>query len=343
MAGFTANSFTVKNYLKQKIGSNRRIWRLVKIMQGNAFRMNYRKYYKENQPFQTSITEINIEFVNYCNLRCKLCSLDHNKPKIRMQPELLDHFFYELIYDSRFSKVNTIHLYNAGEVLLHPQLKEMLAVIRKYKEEAILKGTAFPKIALLTNATVLTEKHIDILLEANVLDHIRFSMDGGSKEKFEDMRERANWEGFVKNVQHFCERNKQQQHPIPTGIITLIEYDKKMTSAWMSPEFQQLLKTVDGYELRYAHNWGGDVEIDELKNKKVEKTGCSLLMHQLVLLPNGDVTVCCADLNSKGVIGNILNESLFAIYSKPQRLEMLRKMMEGKKSEIDLCKNCESF
>ena len=102
---------------------------------------------------------------------------------------------------------------------------------------------------------------------------------------------------------------------------------------------------VDGYELRYAHNWGGDVGIEELKNKnkKAYKVGCSLLMHQLVLLPNGDVTVCCADLNSKGVIGNILTENLFSIYRKPLRLEMLHKFMKGKKKEIDLCKDCETF
>ena len=102
---------------------------------------------------------------------------------------------------------------------------------------------------------------------------------------------------------------------------------------------------VDGYELRYAHNSGGEVEIEELKNKKKKtyKVGCSLLMHQLVLLPNGDITVCCADLNSKGVIGNIKQEKLFAIYNKPQRKEMLRKFIQGKKKEIDLCKDCETF
>ena len=106
-----------------------------------------------------------------------------------------------------------------------------------------------------------------------------------------------------------------------------------------------LFRSVDGYELRYAHNWGGDVEIKELKNKtkKSYKVGCSLLMHQLVLLPNGDMTVCCADLNSKGVLGNIKKEKLFAIYNNPKRKEMLMKFIQGKKKEIELCKDCETF
>ena len=62
-----------------------------------------------------------------------------------------------------------------------------------------------------------------------------------------------------------------------------------------------------------------------------------------VLLPNGDFTVCCADLNSKGVIGNINNDNLYDIYRKSQRLEMIKKFIQGKKHEIDLCKDCETF
>jgi radical SAM protein with 4Fe4S-binding SPASM domain len=221
----------------------------------------------------------------------------------------------------------------------------MLGIIKEFKEVAKNKKLHFPKIALLTNATILDEENANTLINSGVLDNIRFSMDGGNKEKFEEMRDRAKWDVFVKNISKFCELNRKSAKPIPTGIITLVEYENKLHTKWMSDEFKHLLNMVDGYELRYAHNWGGDVEIEELKNKnkKAYKVGCSLLMHQLVLLPNGDVTVCCADLNSKGVIGNILNEKLFTIYQKPQRLEMLYKFIKGKKKEIDLCKDCETF
>jgi radical SAM protein with 4Fe4S-binding SPASM domain len=221
----------------------------------------------------------------------------------------------------------------------------MLGIIQHFKKIFADQSVPFPRIALLTNATLLDQENSEILIHSQVLDNIRFSMDGGSKEMFEEMRERAKWDSFVKNVSQFCELNKKSSKPIPTGIITLVDYKNKLNTDWMSSEFKFLLDTVDGYELRYAHNWGGDVEIEELnnKNKKSYKVGCSLLMHQLVLLPNGDVTVCCADLNSKGVIGNINKETLFDIYKKPQRLEMLNKFIRGKKKDIDLCKNCETF
>jgi radical SAM protein with 4Fe4S-binding SPASM domain len=262
-----------------------------------------------------------------------------------MSAHILRSFFLNFLNDKRFRSVKTIHLYNAGEVLLHPQLEEMLGIIKEYKRIANSKNLHFPKIALLTNATILNSKNSEILIQSKVLDDISFSMDGGNKEKFEEMRSRAKWDEFVKNINTFCELNNKSIKPIPTGIITVINYENKLNTKWMSEDFIQLLNLVDGYELRYAHNWAGEVEINEIKKKsKINyKTGCSLLMHQLVLLPNGDFTVCCADLNSKGVIGNINNDNLYDIYRKSQRLEMIKKFIQGKKHEIDLCKDCETF
>jgi radical SAM protein with 4Fe4S-binding SPASM domain len=243
--------------------------------------------------------------------------------------------------------VHTIHLYNAGEEILHAELDKMLAIIKEYKDKAIKKHIKFPEIGLLTNATILNEKNSRILIDSGVLNHIRFSMDGGNKEKFELMRVRAKWDVFVSNIKTFCSMNNESKVPIETGIISLLDFKDKLSTEWMSKEFVQLLQLVDGYELRYAHNWAGEVKIAELekknKTKKKLKLGCSLLMHQMVLLPNGDVTVCCADLNSKGVIGNILKQKLSSIYDSPKRLDMLTKLVKGDKHKIDLCKGCESF
>jgi len=346
MFGLQFNSFKFKNFFVQRIGRDTFLKPLIKFIQGNSFVLDYLLFYKFKLiRNKSSITEINIEFVSYCNLRCKLCSLDHEKPKIRMSADILKRFFGNFLHDSRFRSVKTIHLYNAGEVLLHPKLMDMLNIIKQFKIQAKEKNIFFPQIALLTNATILDEAKSKLLINSNIIDNIRFSMDGGNKEKFEEMRTRAEWDIFIKNIKTFCQLNKNSAKPIPTGIITLVEFHNKLNTKWMSEEFRELLSLVDGYELRYAHNWGGDVEIEELKNKSKTsyKVGCSLLMHQLVLLPNGDITVCCADLNSKGVIGNINKEDLYTIYNKPKRLEMLQKFMNNKKHEIDLCKDCETF
>ena len=111
----------------------------------------------------------------------------------------------------------------------------------------------------------------------------------------------------------------------------------------MHEEFKEIIGLMSHYELRRLHDWGGEVTLEGNQKKIVTKTGCMLLMHQMVLLPNGDVTVCCNDLNSKGVIGNLNNQSLFDVYSSAERREYLDKLNSGRKHELELCKNCESF
>ncbi|MBK8847183.1 MAG: SPASM domain-containing protein [Bacteroidetes bacterium] len=343
MLSLRLTTFEIKNLLVQRIGKSNFLWKFVKVGQSLSFVYNYAIHCAIGLNSRTSVTEINIELVSYCNLRCRMCSLDHLKPKVRMTADLLKLFFQQLLNDKRFRNIDTIHLYNAGEVLLHPKIEEMLAIIKQAKEEAISRKIPFPKVALLTNATILDEKKSAILISADILDNIRFSMDGGNKENFEQMRDRAKWDEFATNIETFCALNKQSSNPIKTGIITLIDYKYKADTSWMSNEFKKLLNTVDGYELRYAHNWGGDIDVPEISTKRNYKIGCSLLMHQMVFLPNGDITVCCADLNSKGVIGNIQSNTLYEIYKKPERLKMLSLFMRNRKHEIELCKNCESF
>jgi sulfatase maturation enzyme AslB (radical SAM superfamily) len=257
------NSFEFKNFFVQRISKSTFVWRAVEFFQGVSFSINYLLYYKFPKLLsKTSITEINIEFVSYCNLRCKLCSLDHTKTKVRMSAEILELFFEKLLSDQRFKSVKVIHLYNVGEVLLHPKFREMLYIIKRYKNKAAELNVVFPKIALLTNANVLNQENTETIIHSGIIDNIRFSMDGGNKEKFEEMRERAKWSDFVKNVTQFCSLNKKSITPISTGIITLVDYENKLNTKWMSDEFKQLLNMVDGYELRYAHNWGGEVEIE---------------------------------------------------------------------------------
>ena len=113
-----ARDFFVRNLNKGTF-----LWKVLEFLQGMFYVKNYLFYYKWNFIRSSTTTrEINIEFISYCNLRCSFCSLDHEKPKVRITPELLDKFLKNLTDDKRFKKVEVIHLHNAGETLLHPEI-----------------------------------------------------------------------------------------------------------------------------------------------------------------------------------------------------------------------------
>ena len=296
-----------------------------------------RKKYFFNQANHYTLKWINFEFSSGCNLRCKWCTLDHSKKKIFMSERILEKCLKELSKNKDFS-LERIDLHNAGETLLHPKLELMLSTIAKWKRR--IKGQ--PTIHLLTNAVLLTEEKTKKILENEVVDEVRFSVDGGTGEAYEEIRFGAKWEIVKKNILNFLELNKNK---VRTEIICMIPEDKPLTLEWMDADFRDLLKKVDRMDLRRPYNWDGSKKLD-LKNPFLEQSNgqvCKFLLKNLVVLPNGDVTVCCADLNSRGVVGSLKKNSLEEIFLSQKRFGMLNLFFKGLKKDIELCKYCAGY
>ena len=59
------------------------------------------------------------------------------------------------------------------------------------------------------------------LLDTGALDEIRFSVDGGSREQFEELRKGAKWEGVSSNIRSFVKLNgggDQDRHYLPRRL-----------------------------------------------------------------------------------------------------------------------------
>lgn len=290
-----------------------------------------------------SLEWLNLEFASICNLRCKWCSLDHDKPKQFMSRELLAKVLDDVITDPGI-QLDRIELHNAGETLLHPDLPGMFAEIAQRK-------AALPRINLLTNAGPLNAARTAVILGSGAIDDIRFSVDGGTQELFEDLRRPAKWASIRANIHAFLDANAKAERRLRTGIICIVDPSRPLTTEWMEPEFRELFARIDDVSLRHPHNWDGSAElgIDDrgyeqhaqamLAKKKV----CYFLIKDMVVLPNGDATVCCADLNSRGVIGNANQSTLRELHFSHRRQEMLRLFEAGRKNDIDLCRGCTGY
>ncbi len=333
----------IRTFLKRYFYQRPLLWMVLELFQGLLFVADYFYYYRlRGHQRRFSIREINIEFSNKCNLRCKFCSLDHSKEARYMTSDTLKLFLDGFLIHNQMRKVEVINLHNGGETLLHPRWEEMLQVIKEAKDLARNNGYHFPKIYLLTNGMPLTEKTVEKLLAMEVLDVIGISMDGGTPDLFEKIRVRARWSVFYKQVKNLVAINELAPSPVSLYSICCIPSQFQLNTRWMHPEFVEILKLLDRYELRRLHNWAGEVETIQPREKR-HKVGCGLLMRQLVVLPDGKVTVCCNDLNSKGVVGNIRRQSIPDIYQSPERMHYLAKHLRRKKGDLELCRNCETF
>lgn len=329
----------LNNTIKTWSGRNAAVRFAVDKLQEARFNWLYHKYYaKPKLLTKASTVEINLEFASQCNLRCKFCALDHLKPHVQMSEEVLHTLMETVLNDDRFSRVERLNLYNGGETLLHPKRLEMLRSIAAYREKFSAAGKHFPKVVMLTNGMLLRPALSDSIINERLVDVMKFSLDGGTPEAFEEMRVNAKWNLFYSNVKYFAEKAKSQG--IQCAGITIVPDELPLNTSWMHTEFREIIELLSDYELRRLHNWGGAIEIAK---KKRWKKGCNMLLDQMVVLPNGDVTICCNDLNSLGVTGNILEKPLFELYRSEERLRHVELLKQGRKSELFLCADCESY
>lgn len=284
-----------------------------------------------------AIRWVNYEFNSSCNLHCKWCSLDHEKKRSIMDSATLEKSLKELSADKSFF-IERIDLHNAGETLLHPNLGKMLEITRSYKRR--INGN--PRVYLLTNAMLLDEEKSKSIINSGAIDEIRFSIDGGTIQEYEEIRRGAKWNIVKNNITRFLELNEKK---IKTEIICMVSPEKSFSREWMDDDFTDLLNQMDNVEYRYPHNWDGSVDLD-IENPSLDVSNgrvCKFINRNLVVLPNGDVTVCCADLNSRGVVGNLGKSSMTDIVFSDKRIEMIKLFEKGKKENIDLCRNCAGY
>lgn len=264
---------------------------------------------------------INVELTNHCNLSCRWCAGAGSRKKGFMGFTVFQNAIKQII--SGRMQVKEIHLYNCGETLLHPEFCKFIEFIGKIPNR--------PTVILLTNATLLSEKMADCILQSRGIDVVQFSVDGGEKESFEWHRRGAQWEKTIENIRLFLEKNN---HQLKTGLST-INMGKQF-----SEEFKEIVNRVDSFEYKSAVDWTGQEKLEDFHFvRKFNPHPCWHIQNNLVILWNGDITPCCADFHGRGVMGNIQHDQIYEVW-KGKRLSLLRQQQSGKKSEMNLCKRC---
>ncbi|PKM82379.1 MAG: hypothetical protein CVU89_05085 [Firmicutes bacterium HGW-Firmicutes-14] len=267
-----------------------------------------------------------IEINNTCNLSCAMCPRSTLKRPMQFMSFGL---FKKIVNEAADLGVPQVRLFLFGEPLLHPDLVTMI----NYAKD---KGIKF--IDFNTNGTLLSNE-IARKLVSSKLDSITFSVTGFTQETynmFQGYKTGFSLGEIEKNIENFIlERNNQNK-------------DK--------PELNmQFIVTKDSIRdvLPYYEKWGlqaGSVYFTKLntyKGKfgrqiKGKRLVCPEIAYKLVVLADGDVTVCCQDYNGALAVGNINTSSLYDLWNRNPKLDEFRKLHRKQDfSQLPLCRDCD--
>ena len=271
-----------------------------------------------------------IESTNHCNLACVMCPTGLGTAK--REKGYMDLDLFRQIVDEMAPHVKATTLHIWGEPLLHPRIVDMIAYCHH-------KGL---HSEISTNAVLLDESISKAILQAG-LGTIYLCMDGTTKETYEQIRRRANFEETKANILRFLELKEQVSGPVPETKLQIIEI------APTADEISQFkdewrLPGVDRINVKGFDSWGGQVEeINELGHAKPNvpstRFACPNLWYHAHIYWDGSLVRCDRDFDAVGALGNV-SQGVMRAWRGPQMAELRRKHVRQELDDEIPCNNC---
>lgn len=314
--------------IKQKISQSKVVNKIIRNLPGRILLMN-------------PIKHLMIEPTNICNLKCLFCTQSISKRQKGMMT--LDNFIK--IAELLPSSIKEVQLHFAGESVLNKDLPEMIKIIK-------CKGI---KTILSSNGTLPFENY-EKIIDAG-LDQLIISFDGATKEIYEQYRKGGNFEIVLDNLSKMAKLPERKTELIIQFIVMKnnekqIEEMKKLANnlgvdtLWLKSaslnigSSEVLEKNIINNAKKFLpenQRYSRYVLKEDKLIYKDRPLSCPWIF-RTVILWNGDVAVCCTDLEGEVIVGNIFKEGSFDKIWRSKKYDKIRKLIL--KRELKICKNC---
>ena len=257
---------------------------------------------------------LSIETTSRCNARCTMCPRTTTKP---VREEVLD---YKKIVDLiRSTPHSVFNPSGFGEPLLDSQVPEYIRIAHDLGK--------FTRLT--TNASLLDQPTTKALMSSG-LDVFILSIDGADKETYETIRRGLKWEVTSSNVHGL--RHIRRLHGFKSYIqinIVVSKTNKNQVPDIISYWFDH----VDNIRtLKEARHWK---EIPE----EIPVRKCYAPWETMIIYSNGDVPVCCRDVEGEYVFGNVLESTPMEVWNSDKARAFRRQFQSNKPPKI--CRYCE--
>ncbi len=271
-------------------------------------------------------THLFIESTSACNFRCKMCPRTSGNTLIGNMDFVI---FQKIVDEAKLYGPRSFCLHLFGEPLLAPNIIEMM----RYIKEANPANT----ILLTTNGALLDQKKAEALVKYQV-DKIAISFSSPEQKTYFDKVGVDKLAEVEQNINQLIKIKQDKKSTKPLIFVRMI-VGKDTTS--QAKDFLNKWKGKKVIaELREMHNYGGNVDVSNVKPAK-KRYPCYHLWLSPAIHWNGDVSICCDDYARKALLGNTKNQSLHEIWTGP-KLNHYRKLhLQGQYDQMPVCGDCD--
>ena len=278
--------------------------------------------------------KIYIEVTNTCNLSCSFCHLS-KRPKAFMGSSNFADVLKKLHGHTRY-----IYLHVLGEILLHPELKLLLAISLHHGMQ----------VNLSSNGTLLKEKG-ELLLKSKALRQINISLHSFERANTAALDE------YMSGILAFIARVQEEESSLLVNLRlwNIQEISSSLVGKLDSEilrRLQEFFKLPDGFASGLAPGRSFTVAPGIFLGQErqfnwphhasdiVSRKGtCRGLRDHIAILVDGTVVPCCLDAEADIPLGNIHQQSLGQILDGP-RASRMRDGFNQQKLVESLCQRC---
>lgn len=205
---------------------------------------------------------------------------------------------------------------------------------------------------LTTNGSMFNDDLMQALIDIR-FDSVKFSFQGVDAEGYEELRQTNDFDTLMKKIARFRELRGDKDYPFITIGTTVTDESAEKVAAFR----EKYSNICDKMEIGFTNleNLQPEMLTDperrkrliDLKQrqnlKKIRLKMCNQVFDVLTVRWNGDVSVCCSDVNGKAILGNIMDTPLKNLWNSDMEQHYRDVLSRREYDKLELCKNCYDF
>jgi radical SAM protein with 4Fe4S-binding SPASM domain len=261
---------------------------------------------------------VQIEATNICNAKCTFCPRDD----MTRRQGIMDWALYTKIVDECAGLgIGHVRMHNYGEAFADKELPEKIAYA---------KSKGIREVGVITNGSLLGPDVAKAVIEAG-LDAINISLDAAGKETFESTRLGLKYDKVVANVEGLVRVRSELGRKRPKLILSFV---RQGNSAEEQAFIDHWSAVADKIHITELHNWAGS------RSRRADVNfPCYRQWLTFTVLWDGRVSLCCADLDGRVVLGDLKSQSIADVWNSDAYRRVRREQLESGGPEI--CRNCD--
>lgn len=265
-----------------------------------------------------------------CNARCLMCGVDRKKVRpMRMSQELFEKVAAEL---GRWAgHLERVGLFVICEPLTDPRLEEKIAALKR----AGIRCTF-----LNSNMSLLTGDRARSLMAAG-LDRLYMSIDSIHPDRYERIRAGLSYKEVYANALEFIRLRNELKPDLMIRIQMVLQPANADEAEAFRDWWAGKIGPNDQVVVTRVYNWQKVNDPARLAERdQINALPCYALWSTLEVQANGDVYLCCVDVEPAYRLGNLNETTIEEIWRGPTLAKVRQMHLDGERPRIPICDGC---